>query len=1083
MDPKSFPEVRSFSSSSKMKSGASQHAEPSGSSGHPNFASEMPFRECTSAKPLGPRLAKDLREHKSNVHEDASGKKAEEANTWKRRMRIDPDTGNRQVKGTGSISENSPIRRNESPKRWPPTWTEKEKANAELLEREAVEVAVYEPERIDQDKTIQHQDYTEVHWDGCKNIDIPWHQFKILPSSSKPDPVKIQRRVGYCTAGKEIELMMNAYPILSFPTKAVYQYEINVLQSNLNPNNPNEKPAQTETDRRILRKCWNSETRKAHIPDGIWDGGRICWSLKGFKSWLETVQFKGDLTRELQTQKKVEPGHFPTFKMSVRQKRKLNLGVISAWLQGNHELDEYVIEALSFLDHLLREWPTREFAAIKRAFFFDNLGDRHALKQDFYQQLQNMGASVYRGIYQAIRPTPNGLILNVDVAHCVFYSRITLMGYLMNAAGCTDFNTLIRKLLPSKDLHGKLIQSKMIVPLSKKIFGLRVAPNYDGCPVHLKSFLVKGLINESPRTFVTGFVDKATGKTTTMSIEKYFKQRYNVRVTHPTMLLVEMQKDKVYYPAEFLVIKGLQRYRPKLNDAQAAQMIQWCATRPQKRLADSRQSKELLDHKNDPILQQYGMVISEQMIKTKARLLPCPELQFGGNRKHNPLHTGTWDLRGKKFFKSNENSLERWGVGFFESQRGGIGYDQVLMFTEQFQKIYRQMGGDITNRPVVVPLKEDVGPGVRKVYEAVVSRYPGEPQLLLLIVGDKDSFVYLRIKKSCDCRYGVPSQVLQSKHCIANKPQYAANVLMKVNAKLGGITARAIPKTKGSTMRPGSMIIGADVTHPTMGVWTPSLAAFSVSSNSTGTRYMGGCECNGDRIEIIRERVVQQILRPLVSEWKATIGNGKAPDYVYYFRDGVSASEYRKVLREEIPSIRFAIAHACGQSIWAGKLCVVVANKRHHIRGFPDPSSRITSDPNGGCLPGTMIDRDVTSPNEWDFLLYTHIALQGTARPVYYHVLLNEIENLGPNDLACMINDHCHQYIRSTTSVSVHPAIYYAHLISVRARHHEDVPITSGPQSGVEVKMLNPKPPGPRAKKLLPIEGTSNRLALGMWYI
>jgi eukaryotic translation initiation factor 2C len=60
---------------------------------------------------------------------------------------------------------------------------------------------------------------------------------------------------------------------------------------------------------------------------------------------------------------------------------------------------------------LLREWPTREFAAIKRAFFFDNLGDRHALKQDFYQQLQNMGASVYRGIYQAIRPTP----VNFDI--------------------------------------------------------------------------------------------------------------------------------------------------------------------------------------------------------------------------------------------------------------------------------------------------------------------------------------------------------------------------------------------------------------------------------------------------------------------------------------------------------------------------------------------------------------------------------------------------------------------------------------------------------------------------------------------
>jgi eukaryotic translation initiation factor 2C len=59
---------------------------------------------------------------------------------------------------------------------------------------------------------------------------------------------------------------------------------------------------------------------------------------------------------------------------------------------------------------LLREWPTKQFAAIKRAFFFDKLGDEE-LKQEFYQPLANMGASVYRGIYQAIKPTPVGFLL------------------------------------------------------------------------------------------------------------------------------------------------------------------------------------------------------------------------------------------------------------------------------------------------------------------------------------------------------------------------------------------------------------------------------------------------------------------------------------------------------------------------------------------------------------------------------------------------------------------------------------------------------------------------------------------------
>jgi eukaryotic translation initiation factor 2C len=72
-----------------------------------------------------------------------------------------------------------------------------------------------------------------------------------------------------------------------------------------------------------------------------------------------------------------------------------------------------ILTLAGFLDHLLREWPTKQFAAIKRAFFFDKLGDDEELKQEFYQPLANMGASVYRGIYQAIKPTPVSFLLLV----------------------------------------------------------------------------------------------------------------------------------------------------------------------------------------------------------------------------------------------------------------------------------------------------------------------------------------------------------------------------------------------------------------------------------------------------------------------------------------------------------------------------------------------------------------------------------------------------------------------------------------------------------------------------------------------
>ena len=75
------------------------------------------------------------------------------------------------------------------------------------------------------------------------------------------------------------------------------------------------------------------------------------------------------------------------------------------------------LTSTGFLDHLLREWPTKQFAAIKRAFFFDKLDEDQELKHEFYKPLANMGASVYRGIYQAIRPTPVSSIYPLNMKH------------------------------------------------------------------------------------------------------------------------------------------------------------------------------------------------------------------------------------------------------------------------------------------------------------------------------------------------------------------------------------------------------------------------------------------------------------------------------------------------------------------------------------------------------------------------------------------------------------------------------------------------------------------------------------------
>lgn len=95
---------------------------------------------------------------------------------------------------------------------------------------------------------------------------------------------------------------------------------------------------------------------------------------------------------------------------------------------------------------------------------------------------------------------------------------------------------------------------------------------------------------------------------------------------------------------------------------------------------------------------------------------------------------------------------------------------------------------------------------------------------------------------------------------------------------------------------------------------------------------------------------------------------------------------------------------------------MIVAEKRHHIRFFPNGAP--AADKNGNPVPGTVVDCDVTHPYEYDFYLNSHSAIQGTARPTHYHVLLDE-EKQPPNQLVKMVYDHSYQYMRATTPVSL----------------------------------------------------------------
>ena len=88
-----------------------------------------------------------------------------------------------------------------------------------------------------------------------------------------------------------------------------------------------------------------------------------------------------------------------------------------------------------------------------------------------------------------------------------------------------------------------------------------------------------------------------------------------------------------------------------------------------------------------------------------------------------------------------------------------------------------------------------------------------------------------------------------------------------------------------------------------------------------------------------------------------------------------------------------------------------------------------------------VVDNTITEDCNWDFFLQSHTALQGTARPAHYFVLLDEIfRSTFPGDavakLETLTYNMCYLFGRATTSVSIPPPVLYADLACERARRY-----------------------------------------------
>ncbi|EFR05376.1 hypothetical protein MGYG_08387 [Nannizzia gypsea CBS 118893] len=693
------------------------------------------------------------------------------------------------------------------------------------------------------------------------------------------------------------------------------------------------------------------------------------------------------------------------------------------------------------------------------------------------------GLNAFRGYFVSTRAATSRLLVNVQVKHTTcFYDGplVNLMASTHNLLGLKQMSNLLKGVkisvthLPPKIRDGvRQYRKKTILALATPRDGPNSAfpPKVDhpgAGPTGVQFYIAES------EEFETGY----------HSVFDYFQKRYKVKMDKRCPVVnVGTQNNPSYLPAEVCVIEPGQSIRSKLSPAQTQKMISFAVRRP-KENAESIVSHgaQIIGAMNQPqAMGNMNISITPKLITVPGRVLNSPSVRYKGQGVAN-IRFGSWNLSNLTF-RVPGAPLKDWAyvtIGDGHIPPDPLRAVQDLVNTAKLQGL-----------TLGIPLKASENshglgwmvnykdPGnIEKHVDEMFRRVKANAnlknaRLLLIVLPNDNPTVYKRIKLNGEVFHGIQTIcVIRSKFDKASNIQYHANIAMKFNLKLGG-TNHVLDDSKMGIIAGGkTMVVGIDVTHPAPGSSesAPSVAGMVASVDKTLGQWPA--------ILRLQREAKQEMVDDLTDMLKSRLRlwhkkNGAYPENILVYRDGVSEGQYGKVLHEEHPRLLKACRelYSGGPTAKLPRMTIIVVGKRHNTRFYPTKAEDSEKD-NARC--GTVVDRGVTETRNWDFFLQAHTALQGTARPAHYYIVLDEIFSRRQNpayptvadELEDLTHNMCYLFARATKAVSICPPAYYADLVCERARaylnyfYDESLSSKSGgsASSTASAKHLQPHP-------------------------
>ncbi|KAL5719499.1 Protein argonaute 4B [Ranunculus cassubicifolius] len=699
------------------------------------------------------------------------------------------------------------------------------------------------------------------------------------------------------------------------------------------------------------------------------------------------------------------PFQSKSFKVEITYVAKIPMRAIIDALRGQESGNSQ--EALRVLNIILRQIAAKQGCVLVRQSFF------HNQPQSFW----DLGGGVlgWSGFNSSFRATQGGLSLNIDVSKTTVIKPGPVLEFLVANQSVSDPHRIdwakARQMLKNLRITASPSNREC------KITGL------SDLPCNQQLFLLKKRSDGNAEREV---------QTTEVTVYDYFVNYRHIQLgVSGDLPCINVGKPKRpnYIPLELCSLVSLQRYTKALSTLQRSSLVKKSRQTPQERMLVLSDVLSTNTYGVDPLLRAAGVSISSSFTEMEGRVLSAPKLSVRRGKDLIP-QSGKWNLNDEKLVRPSD--IKCWAI---------VNFSVRLNTTKLWKDLTKcaKKKGMLVHEPLGVieenPRARRAPPlaRVEQMFEQIKSQLKETPQFLLCLLPErKTCTIYGPWKRKCLTDFGVATQCISP---FTANDQYLPHVLLKINAKLGGLNF-VLAMEKPLSNMPGiykfpTMIIGMDVCHGSPGQTdTPSIVAVVGSRRwPSFSTYRAYLRAQSPRVEMIdclfkkvSNTVDEGIIGELVSDFYDTT-QFQNPANIIIFRDGVSESQFNQVLNIELHQI----IEACKfrDPRWHPKFTVIIAQKKHRTRFFEKGSG-------GNVPPGTVIDTNICHPRNNDFYMCAHAGI-GTIKPTHYHVLLNQV-GLTPDNLQELVHKLSYVNQRGTTAISTVAPIHYAHLAASQMR-------------------------------------------------